>query len=130
MHDSIALPHGFLPEKDPLQTLPQPFDPWEEVAKNLPKLLVSNQFRKVISELPPFPTGALNGIQELERAMQILSYLGHAYVGGDKASVPQSLPAILSVPWYEVAKQLGRPPVPSYASYSLYNWKRLDPQGP
>jgi indoleamine 2,3-dioxygenase len=34
------------------------------------------------------------------------------------------------VPWYELSEQLGRPPVLSYASYALDNWRRLDPNAP
>ena len=33
-------------------------------------------------------------------------------------------------PWFKVAQRLGRPPVLSYASYALDNWRRLDPGGP
>ncbi len=32
------------------------------------------------------------------------------------------------MPWHGVAQQLGRPPVLSYASYALHDWRRLDPQ--
>jgi indoleamine 2,3-dioxygenase len=34
------------------------------------------------------------------------------------------------VPWYEVGKKLGRPPVLSYAAYALENWRRIDPKRP
>ena len=40
------------------------------------------------------------------------------------------LPASLARPWFGVAQQLGRPPVLSYASYALHNWRRLDPKSP
>jgi indoleamine 2,3-dioxygenase len=40
------------------------------------------------------------------------------------------LPASIAVPWHAVATRLGRPPVLSYASYALDNWRRLDPAGP
>jgi indoleamine 2,3-dioxygenase len=36
----------------------------------------------------------------------------------------------LAQPWYAVAQRLGRPPVLSYASYALDNWRRLDSQKP
>jgi len=39
------------------------------------------------------------------------------------------IPAGVAVPWYAVAQRLGRPPVLSYASYALHNWRRLDPAG-
>ena len=34
------------------------------------------------------------------------------------------------MPWHAVAQRLGRPPVLSYASYALDNWRRLDATGP
>jgi indoleamine 2,3-dioxygenase len=40
------------------------------------------------------------------------------------------IPASVAVPWCAVAQRLQRPPVLSYASYALDNWRRLDPSGP
>lgn len=125
----MTITTGFLPPHDPLQTLPEPFSAWEKVAKSLPKLLLSDRFRATVEALPEFPTAKLKTDEEIERAMQLLSYLGHAYIWGVKPLV-MTLPAILAKPWHEVAKKLDRPPVLSYASYALHNWKRLDPQGP
>src|SRR5436853_4428828 len=34
---------------------------------------------------------------------------------------------MLAVPWHAVAQKVGRPPVLSYASYALHNWRRIDP---
>ena len=121
----IAADRGFLPENDPLESLPSQFSDWEEVAANLPKLLVSNQLRKIIKDLPFFETELLSNSAQLERAMMILSYIGHAYVWGEK-EVPKSLPHTLAVAWHAVANKLGRPPVLSYASYALHNWKKID----
>ena len=62
--------------------------------------------------------------------MRTLSFAGHAYVWETPDHPAARLPANLAVPWYCVAQQLGRPPVLSYASYALHNWRRLDPQKP
>jgi indoleamine 2,3-dioxygenase len=40
------------------------------------------------------------------------------------------LPRQLAAPWCALARRLGRPPVLSYASYALDNWRRFDPHGP
>jgi indoleamine 2,3-dioxygenase len=61
--------------------------------------------------------------------MLILSFLGHAYVWGSSQHVTQ-IPATLAVPWHLVATHLHRPPILSYASYALHNFRRLDPNGP
>src|SRR5437588_4245893 len=116
---------GFLPLHDPLPRLPRAFDAWETVALDLPKLLISDQVRRTIADLPPFPVEAISDSRERERAMVLLSYLGHAYVWGGPR--PQLiLPARLAVPWQQVAESLGRPPVLSYSSYALHNFFRFD----
>lgn len=59
--------------------------------------------------------------------MTILSYFGHAYIWGEDEIV-DSLPKNIALPWFEVARSLGRPPVLSYASHALFNWSKLDPE--
>ncbi len=117
---------GFLPEQDPLLRLSREFDAWETLAHSLPKLLVSDRVRATIADLPPFPLQSIHTDRERERAMLLLSYLGHAYVwGGPRPALV--LPAVLAVPWHQVALGLGRPPVLSYSSYALHNYFRFDP---
>jgi indoleamine 2,3-dioxygenase len=122
---AVSRDRGFLPDADPLTHLPGPFRAWEHAARDLPKLLVSDHLHRTIRNLPPFPLDALDSPRELERAMVLLSYLGHAYIWGG-ARPGTVLPARLAVPWYEVAEKLGRPPVLSYASYALHNFYRFD----
>lgn len=121
--------NGFLPVADPLTALPPAFIEWEQAARQLPKWLLSDRLQHLIEQLPPFPVNTLSSAAEFERAMLILSFLGHAYVWGTKQPATQ-LPATLAIPWYQVAQQLDRPPVLSYASYALHNWRRLDPNRP
>ena len=121
----ISHERGYLPLQDPLKRLPKAFDAWESVAQLLPKLLASDQLRRMMAELPPFPVEAISDSRQRERAMVLLSYLGHAYVwGGDQPAT--TLPANLAVPWYYIAESLGRPPVLSYSSYALHNFFRFD----
>lgn len=127
--DGFDLSHGFLPNQDPTQQLPHSLHDFESTAAQLPKLLMSSDFRKLILELPNFDLNALTTGADYERAMLILSYIGHAYVWCHAAPVDR-LPAKIAQPWCAVAKHIGRPPILSYASYALYNWKRLDPKKP
>ena len=121
----ISHERGFLPLYDPLSRLPKTFDAWENVGSRLPKLLVSDQLHRAIADLPPFPVEAISNCRGRERAMVLLSYLGHAYVwGGARPEV--ILPARLAVPWHQIAESLGRPPVLSYSSYALHNFFRFD----
>lgn len=120
---------GFLPAQDPLVALPEPFAPWEAVAQALPKLLATGEIRRHLADLPPLNPELLDGTAQRERAMQILSYLGHAWVWGEPPAAT-CIPAAIAVPWHALARRLGREPVLSYASYALHNWRRVDPQGP
>jgi len=71
----ISHERGFLPLLDPLARLPKAFDAWETAALRLPKLLASDQVRRTIADLPPFPVEAISDCRERERAMVLLSYL-------------------------------------------------------
>src|SRR5688572_7742386 len=119
---------GFLPEADPLRRLPPAYSPWEDLAGELPKLLMTTHLRKAVERLPGLDILRLTTAAQRERAMMLLSYIGHAYVWG--GAPVQRMPAPLAVPWHQVAKRLGRPPVLSYASYALHNCRRIDPAGP
>jgi hypothetical protein len=44
---------GCLPSNDPLDRLPTAFDAWEEVAHELPKLMVTEKLRARLGSQPP-----------------------------------------------------------------------------
>jgi indoleamine 2,3-dioxygenase len=119
---------GFLGSEDPLLRLPESFEELEECAAEIPRLLVSGCIRRRVVALSEIDVAALESDAELRRAMLLLSFLGHAYVWGE-AEPSRVLPANLARPWHRVATRLGRPPVLSYASYAIDNWRRLDPSG-
>jgi indoleamine 2,3-dioxygenase len=121
----VSPTRGFLPAEDPLLTLPNYFKPWEDTISELPKLLMSGRVRTWLKLLPTLQTDRLEDQRSLDRAMLLLSYFGHAWVWGESVVVDR-VPENLAVPWYEVAARLGRPPVLSYASHALNNWRRLD----
>ncbi len=125
----VSLRSGFLPDTDPLTVLPESLAGWRDIAIDLPKLLVAQCLRQAVDAMPIIKTESLKTIAELERAMLAFSFIGHAYVWGN-GTVPSAIPASLALPWYQVAKQLGRPPVLSYASYALHNWRRIKLTGP
>ena len=121
---------GFLPAPDPLTELPPEYAAWDELGNNLPKLLATQQVRAAVARLPVLNPAGLPD-EALPRAMLVLSFLGHAYIFQSwQAEAASSLPAAIAVPWVGVAKRMGRPPILSYASYALDNWRRIDPAGP
>lgn len=125
----VSIERGFLPDPDPLRALPQRFRAWEEVGAELPKLLVANRVERAIAGMPMLDARELDDERALRRAMVLLSYLGHAWVWGGREP-RERIPAVIARPWCTVAERLGRPPVLSYASYALDNWRRFDPAAP
>ncbi|HYB13045.1 MAG TPA: hypothetical protein VEG67_06215, partial [Myxococcota bacterium] len=120
---------GFLPEPDPCRRLPAAFGAWEELASELPKRLLTGTLRRVVRGLPELDLATLEGEGALRRAMLLLSFIGHAFVF-ESDPPAETLPKVLALPWCAAAERLGRPPVLSYASYALDNWRRIDPSLP
>lgn len=126
----ISPERGFLPS-DPCEALPNCFM-LNHLGRELPKLLSARRVRELINEqpslLPSVPPNWRN--DELRAAMRILSFASHAYVWETPERPIVKLPSQLAHPWSEIAQMLGRPPVLSYASYALDNWRRLDETKP
>ncbi|MCE3222307.1 MAG: uncharacterized protein K0S58_487 [Nitrospira sp.] len=127
----ISAERGFLPAADPLEDVPD--EPvLNQLGADLPKLLTARRFRQIIQDRKAVMGAVADdwGLDAYRCAMRTLSFCGHAYVWEDPDHPATCLPGSLALPWHTVAQQLGRPPVLSYASYALYNWRRLDPQKP
>ena len=120
---------GYLPHYDPAQSLSPGNEEWDHFALDIPKLLMGSDFRKRVKELKPFEISALKGEPDVQRAMMILSYIGQSYQWSDNEPA-HTLPKNLALPWYQVGKLIGRPPILSYQSYANDNWRRLDAKGP
>ena len=122
----ISPEQGFLPQ-DPCENLPD-CPTLNQLGHELPKLLSARTVRHFIDEhrtlLPSVPPTWRD--QDYRAAMRILSFAGHAYVWEVPDEPVGTLPLQLARPWYDVAQHLGRPPVLSYGSYALDNWRRLD----
>ena len=120
---------GYLPTYDPAQSLSAGNEEWDQFGKDLPKLLMSTSFRAKVRALPKFNIDKLNGEAEIQRAMLVLSYIGQAYQWSENTPATV-MPKNLALPWYEVGKLVGRPPILSYQSYASDNWRRFDKSGP
>ena len=120
---------GFLPSEDPLEVLPNEFFDWEQIATDMSSLLMANRLRFVLDKLKPLDVSILKDRSQLRRAMLLLSAFANAYVwGGEFPS--QIIPSGISIPLWQVAKKVGRPPILSHASIVLDNWRRLDKNQP
>ena len=126
----ISPEQGFLPQ-DPLGHLPDS-PTLNDLGRELPKLLSARTVRRFIDEhrllVPSIPSTWRT--EDYRAAMRILSFCGHAYVWEVPDQPAATLPPQLAQPWHQVAQWLGRPPVLSYASYALDNWRRLDKAKP
>ncbi len=116
---------GFIPEVI-CEQLPEGFEDIELLAEELPKVLANEQITDRISKLEIEKDISKLSLSELERAMLLYSYIGHAYMWG-KSKVENVIPIQISKTWYEISQKLHRPPILSYASYALNNWKIADP---
>ena len=122
------LESGFLPDK--ISTLlSNGFDDVEHIAKNLPKILANNQIEYEVLNLETEKDISNLSIDELERAMLLYSYIGHGYIWGG-TSIEKVIPKNISKTWYKISQKLDRPPILSYASYALNNWKLQDVNKP
>ena len=126
--------HTFLPKTPPIKTYSDSPSVsllrLEEIAGNLPKLLLTGKVQSLINSLneDDLSVNELfieSRIKNIRLAMVHLSFISHAYIwGGIKPE--SSLPEVLAKPWVKVSKTLGRPPILSYASYCLDNWFKIN----
>ncbi|CAI5759679.1 unnamed protein product [Candida verbasci] len=63
-------------------------------------------------------------IPEARRAYQVLGFIAHAYIWSENLD---RLPDSISMPWIQVSKFLGLPPIATYASLCLWNYKQIIP---
>lgn len=120
---------GFLPEIDPLRTLPAGFEPWDDIAAQLPELIRSRRLRAALTSMPLIDSSRLQSGPELERALLLLTTFANAFVWAPPEPVFR-LPPPVAVPLQSIASLLGRPPLVHYASMALQNWRRLDCNAP
>lgn len=120
---------GFLSKEDPLEFLPTGFEAWERIAAQVGILLMTSQLRSSLEKLTLPDLSRLENERQIRRAFLLLSVFGNAYVwGGEKPAT--TIPPTIAIPWCDLAEKLDRPPIISYASMALDNWRRLDKSKP
>lgn len=118
--------NGFLPEKEPLQFLPEFYKEWDDLAYELPILNKENKTKERVAKLPLLTTDHLTTLEEIQRAYLVLCMISHSYIWSDLTDVPSILPKQIAVPWHTVSNMLGIKPVLTHAAVDLYNWKLID----
>jgi indoleamine 2,3-dioxygenase len=117
---------GFLPPVDPLVRLPGGFEPWDDLAREVPALLSARRFRAAVHDLPSLDTTALAPGGEQARAMLLLSVFANAYVW-ETLPAARRLPSVIAVPLVDLADRLERLPIVAHASMVLANWRLVEP---
>jgi indoleamine 2,3-dioxygenase len=73
--------NGFLPAESPLTRLPHTYyQPWENIIKQIPKLIDTQQIRQWVDELPVLDTSQLSSEAEWQRAHSILAVIAQGYI--------------------------------------------------
>lgn len=119
---------GFLPNQDPLTSLPSDWKFLDDFGRDLPQLISSGRIVGASKNLPIPNFAMLVEMNETEknRAMMIYSFGASAYVHSTAPS-RNLLCRNLAQPLAWLSSHFGKPPILSYCSYSLNNWKRTDP---
>ncbi|KAF2670603.1 Indoleamine 2,3-dioxygenase [Microthyrium microscopicum] len=117
--------NGFLPTEPPCDHISDPYyAPWESIINNLQPLILTKRLRGCVDRLPVLSTDFLHAKAEWRRAYSILGFIVHAYVWGED-SPADIIPPPISIPFLETCEYLELPPVGTYASFVLWNWKPL-----
>jgi indoleamine 2,3-dioxygenase len=127
---------GFLPNHDPVASLDEPmFQGIETLAADLPRLVHDRAFRSESAKslADAIDWDAVMSSQSdaaIEHLFMRFSYFASAYVHSPGLPSVNRLPGYLAGPLVRLAQHVDRPPILSYASYCLHNWRRLDPAKP
>lgn len=125
-----------------------PLDPIEELH---PAMAVSERLERLAKDLPAFVANktvrqdlvdGLRGInaidmkdfidcvrllpEQVERGMLLFSYFASSYIHTPGEKSAKLLPKEIAKPLVDLSNVVGRPPILSYASYCLTNWRRID----
>jgi indoleamine 2,3-dioxygenase len=127
---------GFLPLRDPVGRLSDPrCEGMERLAAELPRLVHERAFRDASADYctAPLDVDSLLPVLDdagIERLFMLLCYCASAYVHAPGLPPVNRLPAYLARPLVRLAQQVERPPILSYASYCLHNWRRINSGAP
>ncbi|QLQ79063.1 hypothetical protein HG537_0B04100 [Torulaspora globosa] len=119
--------NGFLPKELPVTKLSDEYyKDWEVIVQNIPSLLLSKRMRDVVDRLPVLEVkeSLIGEIGQVRRAYSVLCFIANAYVWGyDKPC--DTLPDCIAKPLLTVSEILGLPPLATYASVVLWNYKPI-----
>ncbi|XP_021075537.1 indoleamine 2,3-dioxygenase 2 [Mus pahari] len=126
----ISEEYGFL-LPNPLEELPDHYKPWMEIAHSLPHLIESHQLRAHVYRMPLLDCRFLKSYREQRLAHMALAAITMGFVWQEGEGQPQKvLPRSLAIPFVEVSRNLGLPPILVHSDLVLTNWTKRNPEGP
>jgi len=135
---------AFLPERVPLDCLPEPLQPYLEACTRLPEHYplgkggVRAFMRDRFARFDPQVAAAMDGLSPIEEWTLLTAFavLGHTYRWDTVPPRPERLaerkvmlPEGLGRPWRELATRVGQPRVGTMWSLHLCNWRLVDRLG-
>ncbi|KAM5278219.1 indoleamine 2,3-dioxygenase 2 [Hipposideros larvatus] len=124
----ISEDYGFL-LPNPLKELPDHYRPWMEIASKLRHLIESHQLRAQVNKMPLLNCQFLRSYREQRLAHLVLSFITMGYVWQEGETQPvEVLPRNLALPFVEVSRNLGLPPILVHADLVLTNWTTGNPE--
>ncbi|KAK0411202.1 hypothetical protein QR680_005539 [Steinernema hermaphroditum] len=121
----ISVEYGFLLES-PDRHLPEKYLPWEDLAERVPELVGTAELDAEVQALPLLEVDELRTHRQLRLAHLQLCTLSAAFLWSDPEKPKLFLPRPIAVPFFEVSRRLGIPPVPSHGTICLANWRLID----
>ena len=123
-----------MPSVPPLPRLPEYYERWEKLIDVLLKLVKNKSLREEVDLNLPVLIVSENELpteRHWHRACVVLTFLSQSYLwqNGEEGAV-SVLPRQLAIPWVEVSMRLGLPPVATYSTLVLWNWKLKDSNVP
>ena len=126
----ISTSRGFLPDPDPLTCLPKEWEFLDQFGRELPSLIEGRTILVAAKDLSLPTEKMLERLSqpELNRAMTIYGFAASAFVHSCNVE-PIIIRSKIAWPLWWLSKKIGKPPILSYCSYALNNWKRKNTEG-
>ncbi len=130
----ISPQRGFLPEKNPLDSLPRYSELHKQLnklAKNLPELLKLKSVRAEVDILNRHYNNVFLNLEKENKQQQnvaifVLLMIAQAYIWENTDAPSNKIPAVIAKNLYQLCKSQQRFPALTYADYILHNWQMKD----
>lgn len=128
---SITKDRGFLTPYDMDEVdLPEIFADIATTAMALPQLIPTSRVRHFLGDVEEVDKQEFDGLSAAQRRLLMVhySFAVQAYIWGEDMPAT-TLPRNLAVPYCYLADLTGQFPLLPYASYTLDNWAKIEPEG-